>query len=138
MASSPPIGYVIRRLDGLITRHFERALDEHGVTRRQWQALNALAEEPATLDELDELLAPFLDRNGGETVRAHLEPLADDGLLTLDGERCVLTERGRGLAAALRVEVEMIRRRVVSGIAEDDYERTVRTLQRMAANLAGG
>jgi hypothetical protein len=41
-----PIGYWLKRLDGLIEQHFERTLAGEGVTRRQWQALNPCTSGP--------------------------------------------------------------------------------------------
>lgn len=41
---SGPIGYWLKHLDGLIGGNFERTLAGEGVTRRRWQALDALHE----------------------------------------------------------------------------------------------
>jgi short-chain Z-isoprenyl diphosphate synthase len=51
-----PIGYWLKRLDMLLEESMTRTLAEHGVSRREWQALNVLAtpgEDP------QDMLAPF-------------------------------------------------------------------------------
>ena len=44
----------------MIDEQFASTLEEHGVTRRQWQLLNILARENATVQQLDTAVAPFL------------------------------------------------------------------------------
>ena len=44
----------------MIDGQFASTLEEHGVTRRQWQLLNILAQENATVQQLDTAVAPFL------------------------------------------------------------------------------
>jgi hypothetical protein len=43
-----PIGYWLKYLDGLTEAAVERTLAGQGVSRRHWQALNALHERPST------------------------------------------------------------------------------------------
>ncbi|TCN39677.1 hypothetical protein EV644_103239 [Kribbella orskensis] len=51
-----PIGWWIKEVDRLLELAFERVLAADGVSRRQWQALNAArGEEP-----IEVALAPFL------------------------------------------------------------------------------
>jgi hypothetical protein len=64
-----PIGYWLKRLDGLIEENFERTLTGDGVTRRQWQALNTLHQRPSTQAELAEALQPFLVDDPGADRR---------------------------------------------------------------------
>lgn len=132
--SQPPIGLLLRTLDRLITERFEATLGARGVTRRQWQLLNGLAE-PATLDELNASVAPFLDGAAGETAAQHLEPLVESGAVSVDGDTYALTDAGRGLVESLAIEVEATRNLLVAGLAEGEYDRTVATLQAMIANL---
>jgi DNA-binding MarR family transcriptional regulator len=132
----PPIGLLLRRLDGLIDERFERTLATRGVTRRQWQLLHTLAENPAPLDALTEAVSPFLDRASGETARHHLDPLAHDGLVRADGDVYSLTDTGRALFDSLTGEVQATRALTVAGLAEGEYERTIATLQAMIGNLA--
>ncbi len=55
-----PIGFWLKLVDRLIDEQFAATLEEHGVTRRQWQLLNVLSREPATVEQLDAAVAPFL------------------------------------------------------------------------------
>ncbi|MBC7518186.1 MAG: MarR family transcriptional regulator [Microbacteriaceae bacterium] len=59
-----PIGFWLKLVDQLIDERFDTTLDEHGVTRRQWQMLNLLRRGPANRAELDAAVAPFLVRSG--------------------------------------------------------------------------
>ena len=59
MAANRPIGFWLRLVDGLINEQFDATVEEHGVTRRQWQIMNVLAEAPATARRLADLGAPL-------------------------------------------------------------------------------
>ncbi|MGC4804269.1 MarR family winged helix-turn-helix transcriptional regulator [Micromonospora sp. DT233] len=132
----PPIGLLLRKLDGLIDERFECALGNRDISRRQWQLLNMLAEGPATSDALNAAVAPFLDRTTGETVEPHLAPLATRGLVVAaTGGAYELTETGRALLESLAEEVRAIRDRTVRGLADGEYDRVVAGLQTMVANL---
>jgi DNA-binding MarR family transcriptional regulator len=130
----PPIGFLLRKLDGLINERFERTLGTRGVTRRQWQLLRTLAEDPAALDALTEAVSPFLDRVSGKTAR-HLDPLAHHGLVRADGDVYTLTDTGRALVESLTGQVQAIRELAVAGLSEGEYEHTIVTLQAMIGNL---
>jgi hypothetical protein len=131
-----PIGFLLRTLDRLIDERFDRALGGRGVTRRQWQLLNALARGEAPLDTLTAAVAPFLDRAAGETARPHLDALVADGTVTADGDTYTLTDAGRATLADLTADVGTIRATTVAGLPDGEYERTVTTLQVMIDNLS--
>ena len=59
MTARQPLGYWLKTLDALITEQFTDSLEEHGVTRLQWQLLNVLSRGPATEADLGALLAPL-------------------------------------------------------------------------------
>lgn len=135
-----PIGFWLKLVDGLVDRRFDEVLDEHGVTRRQWQLLNLLERGPATRATLDAAVAPFLDPASGESSADHLSELVESGWVSLatdgvgDG-RYALTERG-GLAHRKLVDVvEGIRDEAVRGAEPDAYATTVRFLRTAALNL---
>ncbi|HLU28922.1 MAG TPA: MarR family winged helix-turn-helix transcriptional regulator [Glycomyces sp.] len=134
-SSHPPIGLLLIRLDRLIEERFAEALGGHGATRRQWQLLNLIEEGGATVDELAEGLAPFLDRAAGESVREHLDPLVHQGLLGLEGERCSLTETGRDRLEALARDVRAVRERTAAGLSESEYAAVMAGLRKMIRNL---
>ena len=123
-----PIGWWIKELDRLLEESFERALATDGVTRRQWQALNAARrDEPIAVS-----LAPFLAGDSGQAELASVtESLTARGWL--DGDR--LTPAGATALAGLAERVAAQRRRVTNGIVTAEYLQTIDVLRRMAANL---
>jgi hypothetical protein len=134
MAEQRPIGYWLKLVDGLIDRQFASTLDEHGVTRRQWQLLNVLHRGPATVEQLDEAVAPFLTADEESSVE-HLTELIDSAWVAATAEGYELTERGDTAFGTL-AEVVAHQRSVVSqGITEQEYGETVGVLEKMARNL---
>ena len=75
MTDQRPIGFWLKLVDRLIDERFANTLEEHGVTRRQWQLLNVLSRGNATGAQLDATLAPFLSAIDDETVKEHLAEL---------------------------------------------------------------
>jgi hypothetical protein len=143
MTTVRPIGFWLKLVDRLIDDGFARTLEEHGVTRRQWQLLNILDANAATGEHLSAAIRPFL---GGETsgsveagepatAEENLEELMDSDWVVLEGEFYSLTERGRTLFEKLRVVVGGMRDQASEGVSESDYETTLVTLERMATNL---
>lgn len=134
MAEQRPIGYWLKLVDGLIDRQFASTLDEHGVTRRQWQLLNVLHRGPATVEQLDEAVAPFLTADEESSVE-HLTELIDSAWVAATPQGYELTERGDTAFGTL-AEVVAHQRSVVSqGITEQEYGETVGVLEKMARNL---
>ncbi|MCU1412166.1 MAG: transcriptional regulator [Rhodoglobus sp.] len=134
MASPRPIGFWLKLVDRMIDEQFASTLEEHGVTRRQWQLLNVLSREPATVEQLDAAVAPFLSGESGDTSAEHLAELVDSGWVT-SGARYEITERGRTAFDKLEAVVAAQRTIVTEGVTPDQYEQTVRVLERMARNL---
>jgi len=128
-----PIGYWVKTVDRLIDDEFAAAAREVGLTRRQWQILNVLAERPgATREEIARALAPFLGE--GEPIDNHLAGLAD--LVAVRPEGLELTPAGRArLDDVYARSVSDLRARVSAGLTQEDYDTTVRTLERIARNL---
>jgi hypothetical protein len=134
MADQRPIGYWLRLVDGLIDEQFARTLDEHGVTRMQWQLLNVLARGQASVEMLDAAVAPFLVA-GGETTLDHLTELIESAWVDATPTGYELTERGHGALDRLTNVVAEQRTLMSAGVTEGDYLTTVSTLERMATNL---
>jgi DNA-binding MarR family transcriptional regulator len=130
-----PIGYVLRKLDRLIEERFAEVFGEHGITRRQWQTMNVLTDGGRPLAALDDALAPFLDRVGGETAERHLLGLAQQGFVHQDGDLFTLTDAGRALLAGVTGDVHAIREVTTAGLDERQYDETMATLQTMIRNL---
>jgi DNA-binding MarR family transcriptional regulator len=135
MADQRPIGFWLRLVDRLIDEQFAKSLDEHGVTRRQWQLLNVLMKGRATLSELDAAISPFLDDEDGETAADHLAELVESEWVTIADGTYELTARGTGAFERLSTVVGAQRTALADGITEDDYRTTTATLERMAWNL---
>ena len=139
MDTPRPIGFWLKLVDRLIDEQFASTLEEQGVTRRQWQLLNVLTKEPATVEQLDAAVAPFLsaatDDDPAESSTEHLAELLDSAWLDATAEGYALTDRGRGAFERLELVVAGQRTQVAEGITPDQYEQAVAVLERMARNL---
>lgn len=133
-----PIGYWLKHLDRLIETNFDRTLGAQDLSRRHWQALNTLAQQPATHAELRSVLAPFLLDDPEAEARVSDELIRRGWVSAGDDERLSLTESGRTAQKTMLEQVIVARRRTVQGISDDEYVATVDVLQRMAANLEPG
>ena len=102
------------------------------LTRRQWQALNALSSASATPAEIRDILRPFNPGDGG-----HERDLAGlvrrELVFMLDG-RHALTGPGYALHAEASRLVEATRRELTAGIGMDEYAIAVSVLERMSNN----
>lgn len=128
-----PIGWWLKEVDRLLEESFERVLADDGLTRRQWQALNAAAgshQAGGPAPSIAEALSPFL--SSVEELAAVTDPLVERGWLA--GE--ALTADGERALRALSTKVQAQRRRVTAGVSDSEYLATVGVLRRMAANLA--
>ncbi|MHC5797986.1 MarR family winged helix-turn-helix transcriptional regulator [Lacisediminihabitans sp. FW035] len=135
MTDQRPIGFWLKLVDRLIDERFADTLEEHGVTRRQWQLLNVLSRGPATGAQLDAALAPFLSAVDGETVAEHLAELVESGWVALSPSGYSLADAGRTALAALAATVDKTRALTADGISEQQYSEALDTLERMARNL---
>lgn len=154
MADQRPIGYWLKLVDRLIDESFASTLDEHGVTRRQWQLLNVLGSGSATRAELDAAVAPFLARPADtltvdpsepaatapettvpESLTDELDELVESEWVGESPSGFVLTPRGQQSFERLSVVVGTIRASLTAGIEQAEYDATTRTLETMARNL---
>ncbi len=130
-----PIGFWLKLVDRLIDDSLDALLGHAGLTRRHWQVLNLLYEAPATVQQTDARLAPFLDA-GEPTTRPVLDDLHARGWMTwTDAEQAALTEAGSAAHADLRQKVADGRARLAAGITPEEYAATIEVLRRMAVNL---
>ena len=132
MTASRPIGFWLKLVDRLIDQRFEALLEEHGVTRRQWQLLNVLQRGPATLEDLNAAVAPFLQEEAGESSAEHLEELVGSGWVAPGYS---LTDAGVTALEGLGHAVGELRTGMAEGVGDDDYATTLAVLERMARNL---
>lgn len=144
MNAPRPIGFWLKLVDGLIDERFASVLEEHGVTRRQWQLLNVLSRGHATVDQLDAAVAPFLasappTADGGATApegsAEHLSELIESAWVDATDTGYELTDRGRTAFDALSVTVGELRDELSKGLTAEQYTQTVSALERMARNL---
>jgi DNA-binding MarR family transcriptional regulator len=135
MDTPRPIGYWLKLVDRLIDEQFASTLEEHGVTRRQWQLLNVLSREPATVEQLDAAVAPFLVSDDDESSLDHLTELIDSAWVDATPTGYELTDRGRSAFERLAEVVAAQRTIVADGVTPEQYEQTVAVLERMARNL---
>jgi DNA-binding MarR family transcriptional regulator len=139
MTDQRPIGFWLTLVDRLITEQFAEALEEHGVTRRQWQLLTVLSRGGASVDELDSAIAPFLakatEETDAESSVEHLSELIESGWVDSTPTGYELTERGRVAYDKLAEVVEGNRSRATEGVSPEEYQAMVGTLERVARNL---
>jgi DNA-binding PadR family transcriptional regulator len=139
MTDSRPLGYWLKLVDSLISEQFANSLEEHGVTRRQWQLLNVLSRGPATGGELTAALAPFFGEVQAEdeptSPSEHLAELVESGWISEEGHTFALTERGAVSLDRLTEIVDAMREESSAGITAEEYSTTVASLRTMASNL---
>ena len=130
-----PLDFWLKLVDTLINEHFRDLLEEHGIVRRQWEMMRLLSTAPASQEDLDAALAPFLPEHDPESSTAALSELTDSGWLSQTDGVYELTDRGRLVHRQLddvfthRIEV------LAEGVSADDYALVMSVLRRMAANL---
>lgn len=135
MATSRPIGFWLKLADRLIDEQFEKALTDFTVSRKQWEILNVLSPGPSTLVKLNLALEPFLDAGTRESAADHIAELIDRGWVDVAFEYYELTGEGASRHAELHRRVARNRAVALDGIIDDDFETTVRVLERVAKNL---
>ena len=150
MDAQRPIGFWLKLVDGLIDERFASTLEEHGVTRRQWQLLNVLSRGPATVEQLDAAVAPFLsaataaadtegataaDRSAEPSSAEHLSELIESAWVDATPTGYELTERGRTAFEALSETVAKLREEMSDGLSQEQYAETIAVLELMARNL---
>jgi hypothetical protein len=129
-----PIGFWLSLVERMIDERFAATLEEHGVTRRQWNLLSALSRGPATIEELDAALLPF-EPAEGESAADNLTELIDSGWVDATPTGYEITERGTVAFTRLADVVRAGRELAVEGISEATYDSMVATLERIAFNL---
>ncbi|WP_026556484.1 MarR family winged helix-turn-helix transcriptional regulator [Arthrobacter sp. 35W] len=135
MATERPIGFWLKLVDSLISAQFEAIVEEHGITRRQWQIMNLLHEGPQTSSDIDAALKPFHDDPGDPLASEQMAELLESGWIEDDDGSYSLTPHGQTSLASISEVVRRNREQVAQGIPEEEYEATLDVLQRMARNL---
>ncbi|HET6316523.1 MAG TPA: MarR family transcriptional regulator [Chloroflexota bacterium] len=131
-----PIGYWLKHLDHLIEASFDRTLADFAIGRRHWQTLNVLATEPRSEAALAEALAPFWVDGGLPRRDQVLTDLEQRDWIESGESGYALTDAGRHAHRQIADRVGIARQRATDGISAAEYTNAVRTLERMAVNLA--
>jgi hypothetical protein len=109
-------------------------LEEHGVTRREWEILRLLSVRPATESELDDVLRPFFSSSEGRPTE-QLSELTESGWVARAGDEVQLTELGRTSYGRLSAVMARHSESFGAGISKADVDTTLGVLKRMAGNL---
>ena len=138
MAEDPvalPLGFWLRRVDGLFESSMDVLLAAEGVSRRLWQVLNTVARhEPASVVDCNKAMTLFLDESAPDS-QALLDQLVDRSWLQVSDGRYRLSGTGRSMLEALESKVAAHRSVMFNGITDAEYRTTVETLARITANL---
>jgi DNA-binding MarR family transcriptional regulator len=129
-----PIGFWLKELDRLIDKHFEMQLSDAGLSRRQWQLLNLLANNPRSVPELQTELEPFLQRAEDDLSDA-LAGLVTRGWAESSDNIVNLTGTGLAHFEIVKAKVAELRQALMAGISPEEYQATIDVIARMAANL---
>ena len=131
---SRPIGYWLKRLDRVIDERFARELKQVDLGRRDWQVLHTVAKGPVSPEEVEAALTPFWVP-GAVTWPETRNALLHHGLIREEGAMLHLTPDGERIHAELFAAVGDTRHRLMDGIPDEDFVRTIETLAKMAANV---
>jgi DNA-binding MarR family transcriptional regulator len=132
--SERPIGYWLKKLDRLIDTQFELQLSTVRLSRRQWQLLNLLENNPRSVPELEAELEPFLQGVAQELSDA-LAGLVTRGWAESRDNIVNLTDTGRAQFEIVKATAAEVRQTLMRGIPPEEYRTTIDVLARMAANL---
>jgi hypothetical protein len=128
-----PVGWWVKRVDGLLDAAFEQALAGVGATRREWQMLSSLEAGPVPAAGLLRSLGPFGD---AEELAVQLDQLVGRGLVERSAGTLTLAPAGEARLAALRPAVGRVRGLVADTLPGDDYPALIGLLTRLAQGLA--
>ncbi len=137
LVASPhrPLDFWLKLVDAMINLRYRNMLEEHGIVRRQWEMMRLLSKAPASQEDLDAALAPFLPEDEPGTSAAALSELTDSGWLTQIIGGYELTERGRAVHQRLDEVFSQMNEDLAAGVSPGDYALAVSVLERVASNL---
>lgn len=129
--SGLPLAHWLTLTEGLIAARVAESLEEHGLTRAQWQLLNTLTVAPQSRAELE---AGFEEEQRG-AVSGQIEELVESRWVTVEGDLYTLTATGRTAGARVGEAVEALRAEATADVPRDQIDDAVRVLRRIARNL---
>lgn len=133
------IGYRIKLLSQLLTRHFQEKLEPHGLTPFHWLVLCCLWEQDGlATSDLGERLCQV-----GGTLTGVIDRMEERGLVRRERDqrdrriwRIWLTEEGRKLEDTLPELALEVREQAVQGLSVEDRQRLSQFIDLMIANLS--
>ncbi|MEV6276454.1 MarR family winged helix-turn-helix transcriptional regulator [Nocardia sp. NPDC051832] len=133
--TTKPLGYYLTHIHNGLEQNFAALLGARDLTRRSWQILNTLRQEPADRAGLDRALAHFLD-DQEPTVEPHVAALVERGWVRVAADgRYTPTDLGANETRAVAELIDGERAAVVEGLGPDGYDTLVRLLQRVSDNV---
>ena len=118
----------------LMQDEFARAASDAGIDEGQWQVLTRLRVGAVADDVLEEGLAQFVPAD--TTVDDVVRRAEKDGLVTHQANEYRLTDEGQDRVAEVEEQaLGDLRGRAFEGVADDDRDRVLATLERVATNL---
>ncbi len=136
-----PIGYWLKHVDEVITKHVNQVLSEQGFTRFQWQVLNSIYEA-GTIARKDvfNIMQTFIQVHQFDDI---LDGFAKQGWLIerSDGDTTalMLTDAGKAERETIFKLQSEVRRRAMQGITDqEEYTLVLDVLQRIVHNLEEG
>ena len=120
--SGLPLAHWLTLTEGLIAARVAESLEEHGLTRAQWQFLNTLTVAPQSRAELE---AGFEEEQRG-AVSGQIEELVESRWVTVEGDLYTLTATGRTAGARVGEAVEALRAEATADVSRDQIDDAVR------------
>lgn len=152
-----PLGYWLAAISPRLRAQLREALAEADLGRRDWRVMTHLRRGPAALDAIERAMPPRPGRHDRpshgqdhehehehehrpehrrrRTVSEVLNGLVERGWLHTGEDGYALTDEGRRQHDVLLQRVTEVRAAVRDGIPDADWTTTMRTLERIAANL---
>jgi DNA-binding MarR family transcriptional regulator len=131
-------GYLLNRAANIIAARFSDVLKEHEINLQTWRVLAALSTAPSrSLTELASHTAAELSYLSRAAAGAEEKGLLTRSASPVDARTVLLslTERGRGLVAAIAPEALLIESAALAGVSATDTRVTLRTLHAIYQNL---
>ncbi|MFJ6568032.1 MarR family winged helix-turn-helix transcriptional regulator [Streptomyces sp. NPDC091292] len=133
-----PIGYWAWAAQDAVVTYIRARLAEVGLSQPQWWVLSQLAGSPGGRDraELADFLQGYL-KVGTLTMLDEIDTLLDRDLVTEENGLLTLTPEGAELQARAAERQTAVRATIHADIPDEEYVRTLKTLQRMIHNVNG-
>ena len=133
------MGYRLKVLSQLLTRHLQEELDPYGLTPFHWLVLNCLWDQDGLATSV---LGERLRQVGG-TLTGVLDRMETRGLVRRQRDandrriwRIWLTEAGRELEECLPPHVYRVREKLLQGFSETEQKQLSDWVDRMLENLS--